>query len=241
ARLPPHSFASSRISFESTSSVFCASPWTLLFPAEPKPSASAPLFTRVLIPLHARAIVSMSRRRSALMSCLSRWRATRNWLSVIRFMAALFYSPAREPGAAQEKRGEQPVHRPHAGDRGQGAGAERNERVAAVEERGAHAHRLALATGRRSLVEERHDHRLRAAQAEPEDEGERQEERHAREQGKQKIRRPGYPHRRAHHHPLAQALHHERHEEPHREGRQGEGRHDDADGRRREAEPGAIE
>src|SRR5215470_7009494 len=145
ARLPPHSFASSRISLESTSSVFCASPWTLLFPAEPRPSASAPLLTRVLIPLHARAIVSMSRRRSALMSFLSRWRATRNWLSVIRFMVALFYSAAREPGATEEKRGEQPVHRPHAGERRQGAGAERDQCVAAVQERGAHPHRLPLA------------------------------------------------------------------------------------------------
>src|SRR5262249_14673174 len=217
ARLPPHSFASSRISFESTSSVFCASPWTLLFPAEPKPSASAPLFTRVLIPLHARAIVSMSRRRSALMSFLSRWRATRNWLSVIRFMAALFYSPAREPGAAQEKRGEQPVHRPHAGNRGQRAGAERNERVAAGEERGAHALRLAGETGRGGLVEGRHDDRLRAAQAEPEDEGERHEERHAREDGEEDVGGAGKRHCRAHHHPLAQALHDQRHDEPHRE------------------------
>src|SRR3954469_5086314 len=157
ARLPPHSFASSRISFESTSSVFCASPWTFLVAAPPSPSASAPLFTRVLMPLHARAIVSMSRRRSALMSFLSRWRASRNWLSVMRFMAALFYSLACEPGAAQEERGEQPEHRPHAGHRRKGARGQRNHRVAAVQERGAHADRLALASRRRGLVKERHD------------------------------------------------------------------------------------
>src|SRR5438093_13125157 len=61
ARLPPHSLASSRISLDSTSSFFCTSPCTLRVAAPPRPSPSAPLLTRVLIALQARAI---STRRS---------------------------------------------------------------------------------------------------------------------------------------------------------------------------------
>src|SRR4030095_3933702 len=167
ARLPPHSFASSRISFESTSRVFCASPCTFFVAAEPRPSASAPLLTRVLIALQARAIVSMRRRRSALMRFFCFCLETRNWVSVIRFMGHLFYALACEPGAAQEKGREQPVHRRHAGGGGERARGERDEGMAAVQERGAQAHRLALASGRRGLVEERHDDRLRAAEREP--------------------------------------------------------------------------
>ena len=55
--------------------------------ASPRPSASAPLFTRVLIALQARAMVSISRRRSALIRLRSRWRETRNWERVTRLMA----------------------------------------------------------------------------------------------------------------------------------------------------------
>src|SRR5688500_11935434 len=95
ARLPPHSLASSRISLDSTSRVFCASPCTLRVAAEPSPSASAPLLTRVLMPLQARAMVSISSRRSGLIRFLSRCRETRNWESVMRFMAG--YS-MRMPG-----------------------------------------------------------------------------------------------------------------------------------------------
>src|SRR5262245_34298094 len=109
------------------------------------------------MPLHARAMVSMRSRRSALMSFLSRWRETRNWLSVIRLVMTSFYALARKPGTAQEKRGEQPVHRRHAGGGRERARGERDEGMAAVQERGAQAHRLALAPGRRGLVEERHD------------------------------------------------------------------------------------
>src|SRR5262245_30410046 len=185
ARFPPHSLASSRISFESTSSVFWASPCTFFVAAEPRPSASAPLLTRVLMALHARAMVSMSSRRSALMRFLSRWRETRNWLSVIRFVMGSFYALSREPGAAQEKRCEQPVHRRHPGGRRDGTRGERDEGVAAVEEGGAQPHGLALAPGRRSLVEQRHDDRLRAAQADAEHERERHQQRHARDQRKE--------------------------------------------------------
>src|ERR1051326_4473549 len=42
------------------------------------------------MPLQARAMVSISRRRSALMRFFSRWRLTRNWLSVTRRMKNYF-------------------------------------------------------------------------------------------------------------------------------------------------------
>src|SRR4051812_49924815 len=41
ARLPPHSFASSRISFDITSRFFCISPWTFSVPASPRPPPRA--------------------------------------------------------------------------------------------------------------------------------------------------------------------------------------------------------
>ena len=59
ARWPPHSLASSSTSLAITSSFFCASPCTFSVPAEPSTSPSAPLLTRVLIALQARATTSM--------------------------------------------------------------------------------------------------------------------------------------------------------------------------------------
>src|SRR3970040_1186017 len=126
ARLPPHSFASSRISFESTSSFFCASPWTFSEPAEPSPSASAPLLTRVLIALQARAMVSISRRRSALIRFLPRWRSIRNWVRLTRFMGSFYLLP-RVPGAGEQAGGEQHEHRRHAERGRERAGGERDE------------------------------------------------------------------------------------------------------------------
>src|SRR5438445_4071882 len=131
ARLPPQTLASMRISLESTSSFFCASPCTLSVPAPPSPSASAPLLTRVLIALQARAMVSSSSRRSALITFCC-WRPTRNCVSVIRFMRALFYALSGEPSAAQEQRRDQREHRSHAERRGHRTGGERNEGLAAV-------------------------------------------------------------------------------------------------------------
>src|SRR3989454_1244754 len=92
ARLPPHSLASSKISLDSTSSFFCTSPCTLRVAAPPRPSPSAPLLTRVLIALQARAMVSISRRRSALISFLSRCRSIRNCVRWTRRMGAFYAS-----------------------------------------------------------------------------------------------------------------------------------------------------
>src|SRR5688572_1164652 len=220
ARLPPHSLASSRISFDSTSSVFCASPCTFLVAAAPSPSASAPLLTRVLIPLHARAMVSMSSRRSALMSFLSRWRDRRNWLRVIRLMGS-FYSPPAEPCTAQEQGGDEPERGRHAGRGRQRAGSERNQGMAGVQERGAQSHRLALPAGRRGLVEERHDDRLGAAQADSQDERQREEQRHARDQREHEVGGAGKREREAHHAPLIEPADEERHRQSNREGGEG--------------------
>src|SRR5512144_2847729 len=116
-------------------------------------------------------MVSISSRRSALMRPLSRWRATRNWVSVTRRIGS-FYRAAhlapREPRPAEERRGEQPEDRRHAHRDGKRARAERDEGLAGVDHGGADADRLALAAFRRRLVEKRHDDRLRAAQAEAE-------------------------------------------------------------------------
>ena len=70
ARCPPQALASSRISLLSTSSFFCASPWTLMLappslpPASPSTPPSAPFPTAIEIRLQARATTSISRRRS---------------------------------------------------------------------------------------------------------------------------------------------------------------------------------
>src|SRR3546814_6425425 len=72
ARCPPQALASSRMSLLSTSSFFCASPWTLMFEPPSPPSASpstppsAPLPTATEIRLQARATTSISSRSSGL-------------------------------------------------------------------------------------------------------------------------------------------------------------------------------
>ena len=69
------------------------------------------------------------------------------------------------------------------------AGGERDEGLAGVDHGGADAHRLALAAGRRRFVEQRHDHRLRRAEAQAEHEGERHQERHALDEGEEQVAR----------------------------------------------------
>src|SRR6185312_11067694 len=54
ASWPPHSFVRTKISFASTSSFICVSPWTLTVPASPRAFASAPLPISVAMRLHAR-------------------------------------------------------------------------------------------------------------------------------------------------------------------------------------------
>src|SRR5258706_2780894 len=186
ARLPPQTFASSKISLESTSSFFCTSPWLFSESREPCPSARAPLLTRVLIALQARAIVSRRSRRSALIRSFC-CRPTRYWVSVTRRMRRILRGAGSrpfveldlgEPGAAEQTGGDQAEHRRHARRGRERAREERDQRVAAVEQRGAQAHRLALAPGGRRLVEERHDHRLCRAQPQAEDDGKHEQSGH---------------------------------------------------------------
>src|SRR5690606_18643091 len=86
ARCPPQALASSRISLESTSSFFCASPCTLPVPASPSTPPSAPLPTAIEMLVQARATTAISWRRSALMRparCSSiRWRVRETWLDI---------------------------------------------------------------------------------------------------------------------------------------------------------------
>ena len=74
------------------------------------------MLTRVLIALQARAMVSISSRRSALIRFLSRWRATRNWESVTRLMAADFtcclranHAPPSRQAASTQNTGAMPT------------------------------------------------------------------------------------------------------------------------------------
>src|SRR4051812_40197460 len=122
----------------------------LLVPALPWPSARAPLLTRVLMALQARAIVSSRSRRSALMRFLSRCRASRNWLRVTRRMPCILRRlsaiarrrlAASEPCGAEQAAGQQPEHGRHADGQRESAGAQRNERLAGVDHGGADAYR----------------------------------------------------------------------------------------------------
>src|SRR5574343_260966 len=77
ARWPPHSLASSRMSLDSTSSFFCASPCTLSLPASPSTPPSPPLPMSTEMVWQARETISIRNLRSPVMAPLVRCSSVR--------------------------------------------------------------------------------------------------------------------------------------------------------------------
>ena len=137
----------------------------------------------MLIALQARAMVSMRSRRSALISFLSRWRATRNCDSVTRLMRRILYllanhAPPSRKAASTQNTGAMPT----AVDAAPEASGMSVWLPLRSEVRRPTASPGARAGGG---VEERHDDRLRAAEAQAEHERQQHERRHALRREKQ--------------------------------------------------------
>src|SRR5688572_14722876 len=117
---------------------------------------------------------------------------------------------AQRVACADEQQRHGPEHRRHAKCGSQRAEKQRDRRLADVDQQRAHADGFGAAARRRLVIEQRHDHRLRATETRAQKKSERDQHGHGLDEREYEQRNASGNHRADQHLPLAHPVYHQR-------------------------------